>query len=364
MVDNKCEYSNRMRELSAQLRALGADAFMSYKPNNRLYLSGFGGSFGYVLVSNTRAVLATDFRYAERAAKLDSGYEIVTLTKDYTVHDLIKSMGIRHIAVEEDHMSVVDMDMLKKNVPAIEIIYGSDLIRQMRAIKSEQEIECIRKACAITDKVFDYFVNYIRPGLKETDVIDELSSVMKKFGAERPLFMSLVSGAKTSMPHGAADEKEIMEGDFVTLDMGAVYCGYGSDMTRTVVMGEASEEQHRIYSIVLEAQLRALDAIRPGITGFEVDRVARSYIEEMGYGQCFGHGLGHGVGMDLSDMPRLTNTSLGNCDLRKNMVATDEPGIYIANFGGVRIEDTVLITENGVERLTLSPKLLIEIKNK
>jgi len=215
-------------------------------------------------------------------------------------------------------------------------------------------------AARIADKAFNRICKLIKPGITERDIALELEFYMKKLGATSTSFTSIVaSGERSALPHGTATDKKIKEGEFLTLDFGCVYNGYCSDMTRTVVIGKANERQREIYSVVLEAQEKALKYIKPGVKGCDVDRVARDIIKEKGFGQYFGHGLGHSLGLEIHESPRLSPTS--NDILQEGMVVTDEPGIYIPDFGGVRIEDLVLVTATGFEVLSNSPKELIEL---
>jgi Xaa-Pro aminopeptidase len=227
-------------------------------------------------------------------------------------------------------------------------------------VKTEKELEKMAKAADIADQAFHHIIGYIRPGVTERAVALELEIYMKKLGASALSFETIAaSGVRSSMPHGIATDKIIEDGDFLTLDFGCVYDGYCSDMTRTVVVGKATQKQKKIYGVVLEAQIAALNAIREGINGIDVDKIARDVISSRGYGEYFGHGLGHGVGLEVHEEPRLSPT--GTKKLLENMVVTDEPGIYIPGFGGVRIEDLIVVKKDGCEVLSKSPKQLIEL---
>ena len=226
---------------------------------------------------------------------------------------------------------------------------------------SQEELACIRRAMEIGDEAFEYILTYIRPGISELDVAAALENCMRQKGSQRPSFDTIVaSGKRGSLPHGTATEKLINVGEFVTMDYGAVYKGYHSDMTRTVCMGRADEKQRHVYSTVLKAQELGVSLVQPGASGKEVDRLVRQQIAEAGYGRYFGHGLGHSVGLEIHEEPRLSPSS--TCEaLAENMLVTVEPGIYIPDWGGVRIEDTVVVKEGGCEILTHSPKELIEL---
>ena len=227
-------------------------------------------------------------------------------------------------------------------------------------IKTEQELEYLAMAESIGDKAFMKMLDIIKPGMTELEVAAELEYLLKKEGGEGLAFSTIIaSGVNSSMPHAIPGDKKLEVGDFITMDFGCKYKGYCADMTRTVVLGKANEKQKEIYNIVLKAQLAALDAIKAGIPGKAVDKVARDIIEEAGYGAYFGHGLGHSVGLFIHEGPRLSMKE--ETILQPNMTETVEPGIYLPGFGGVRIEDMVVITENGYKNLAQSPKELIEI---
>ena len=236
----------------------------------------------------------------------------------------------------------------------------SNAISTLRMTKDEEEVECIRKAQEIAEKALEELKGFIRVGVTEREIALELNRLMFAYGAEDLSFDTIVlSGANTSMPHGVPSDKKVEEGEFVLIDFGAVYNGYHSDMTRTLCVGEPSEEMKKVYNIVLEAQLAGIEAAKAGILGSELDKISRDVIEQAGYGSCFGHSLGHGVGMEIHEKPNASpNYKLA---LNKGAVVTVEPGIYIAGKFGVRIEDFVILTENGCENLTKSAKNLITL---
>ncbi|MCL6445814.1 MAG: aminopeptidase P family protein, partial [Alicyclobacillus sp.] len=229
------------------------------------------------------------------------------------------------------------------------------LTSELRARKSADELAIIRKAARIADAAFDHILGYLRPGLTELEVALELEVFMRKQGATGAAFTTIVaSGVRSALPHGTATEKPLEHGDLVTFDFGAVVDGYVSDLTRTVVLGKPSAEQQRVYQIVLEAQERALAALNAGCTGRDMDSVARSFIADQGYGDAFGHSLGHGIGLEIHEAPRLSKTSTDL--LEAGMVVTVEPGIYLPGWGGVRIEDDVVIEAGRIQLLTHAPK--------
>ena len=233
-------------------------------------------------------------------------------------------------------------------------------VNELRCIKTQEELENIRKAEEIGDRAFEFILGVIKPGMTELEVAAELEYHMKRNGAWKTSFDTIVaSGFNSSMPHAVPGMKKIEKGDFITMDFGCVYNGYCSDMTRTVVAGRADDRQKKIYYTVLEAQKIALDRIRAGLKGKEIDKAARDYIDAAGYKGCFGHGLGHSVGLYIHEEPRLSVT--GETVLQENMIETVEPGIYIPGYGGVRIEDLVVVTKTGHVNFTHSDKKLIEL---
>ncbi len=352
----------KLSELREMLSKQGVDALVSVKPDNLFYLSGFECSQGYGIITKDRQIIAADARYDEWARTCLPGWEVICIDQKHTVYDVLRDLRAAVVGIEESYISLHSYRDFTQNLPQVAFCDISPLIAALRAVKTEEELSYLRMAGRITDKVFSYFIDYVRPGMRECDVADELRSVMKKFGASHDLFMTLISGNKTSMPHGSTNEKVIEKGELVTLDMGSVYHNYGSDMTRTVVMGKASDKQREIYNIVLQAHLLAAEKTKEGMTGQQADSFARNYIAARGYGDAFLHQLGHGVGLNLSDGPRLGYVKEGENILRRNMVFTIEPGIYLPGFGGVRIEDTYTMTEEGCKSLMSATKELLEIE--
>jgi len=277
------------------------------------------------------------------------------------INSLMKKHNAKSLAVESMDMTLSRMSFLEKKFPDIEFIKSDELsnnIYDMRTIKSTEEIEKIHKAQKIAEKAFDEILGFIRPGVTEREIALKLDNCMLENGAEGLSFETIaLAGANTSMPHGVPGNYKVKNGDFVLMDFGAVYDGYHSDMTRTVCVGQPSEKMGKIYDIVLKAQLEALKKVKSGITGSELDGYARDIIDESGYGDFFGHSLGHGVGMEIHEFP--TASSKSETILKENMVVTVEPGIYLPGEFGVRIEDFVVVTENSHQNLTNCPKKLI-----
>lgn len=337
----------------------GLDALLIDSPENRYYLTGFTGTAGRVLLTGKGAYFITDFRYVEQAKKQTEGYEIVELSSNFEkgLNELLKKDGVKRLGFESKAIS--HEQFLKYNeVLEVELQKTTDLIEGLRVIKGPEEIEKIKKAVEITDAAFAHILGIIKPGVTEREIALELEFFQKRMGGEKNAFDFIVaSGQRSSLPHGVASDKVIEKGDFVTLDFGVFYQGYCSDLTRTVVVGEPDEKQKEIYGLVLKAQLAVIERVKAGMSCKEVDEIARGIIGEAGYRENFGHGLGHGIGLEIHEAPRVSFTS--ETILQPGMVVTNEPGIYIPGWGGIRIEDDLLITEEGCEVLNKAPKELI-----
>lgn len=350
---------NNLKELRKENEI---DAIMITSKNNRFYFSGFTGTAGTILVTESKDYFITDFRYMDQAKEQTKGFEIIEISKNKN-KNLIKFLNdhnLNKIGFEDGDLSYKRFQELKNIDSDKEYLPLSDDINQFRQIKEEEEVETIKEAIRITEEAFNKIITYIEPGKTEMEVAAELEYYLRKLGGEGPSFDFIVaSGKRSSLPHGVASDKIIETGDFITLDFGTYYKGYCSDMTRTVVVGEPDDKQVEIYNTVLKSHLEVIDKIKPGMTGQEADQIAREIIEEAGYGDNFGHGLGHGLGIEVHEAPRLSSTS--EEVLKPGMIVTDEPGIYIPEWGGVRIEDDLVITEDGCRSLNNSNKELIII---
>ena len=352
----------RLIHLREFLKEKKADAIVINKEVNLHYFSGFRGDDTLLIISDKKALLVTDFRYTEQAESQAPEYEIVEQKKGLwqKAAECIKQNGWKNIAFEGNALIYDDYARLAKLLDNESINIPVNL-SALRVIKEAEEIELIRKAVKISDDAFSEIVKFIKPGVSENEVAAELETTMRRMGSEKPAFTTIVaSGKRGSLPHGVATEKLIVDGEFVTMDFGAVYQGYHSDITRTVVVGHADEKHRAIYDTVLRAQLHGVREVKPGAAGKYVDAVVRKDLSDAGYGENFGHGLGHSLGLEIHEEPRLSPSS--TCEhLKSNMLVTVEPGVYIAGWGGLRIEDTVLVTDDGCEPLTKSSKELIEI---
>ena len=350
----------RVERLRRKMAEIGAQAIRVSSAVNRRYFSGFTGTSGILLITQDRAALLTDFRYRVQAAQEAAGFEIIEHgpNQNETLAETVKTWGISGLLFEDRHVTYAEHAELAKALPNVELAPAGDMADAPRMIKDPEEIRVLQEAAEVADRAFEHILNFLKPGVTELAIAAELEHFMRKQGAQGPSFATIVaSGERSAMPHGTASERVIGKGEFVTLDFGAYYKGYCSDLTRTVVVGQPTDRHREIYSIVLEAQQYALEHLKPGMTGREGDALTRDIITRYGYGEHFGHGTGHGIGMEIHEAPRLSMTS--EIILAPGMVVTVEPGIYLPGFGGVRIEDDVVITETGIQFLTRSPKELI-----
>jgi Xaa-Pro aminopeptidase len=354
--------SPRIKKLRSQLEQLQLDAFLVTLMPHVRYLSGFSGSSGFGLITNRSCYLVTDGRYAQQVKNQTKNWKIF-ITKDTLFEEAERRHIFRsgwRVGFDGNALKFTEYSQLKKKFPKTKFLPRIDCIEQLAAIKDEEEIGKIKKAVAITDKVFTEILDIIKPGISELDVAAEISYRQRKHGSEADAFESIVvSGVRSSLPHGRPSVKKMRSGELVTLDFGCAVEGYHSDLTRTIVLGKPKTEAKKIYNVVLQAQLRAIDAARNGVKTKDVDAVARDYITQRGYGKYFRHSLGHGIGLQVHEQPRLSVQS--KALLQKGNVVTIEPGIYIPNFGGVRIEDDVVITNGQCEVLNKSPKELITL---
>lgn len=359
-------YNKRLDKLRERIKKAEIDTLLVSDARNIFYLSGSNGGYTgakvMLIVDANTSTLIIDKRYL--AETMESAVvDTITAWTEPSYGDivaLLKGSGVKKVWFESTHVTVKQYERLVKEFDAIQLVGVAGLIEPVREVKDRHEITKITDAAAIGDTTFDYITGILRPGMTEIEISIEIDFFMRKHGAERPSFDTIVaSGIHSAVPHATPSSKKIEVGDFVTLDFGAVVDGYHSDMTRTVVIGRASGKQKDIYAKVLEAQIAALDAVVPGKVCRDLDAVARDIIAEAGYGENFVHSLGHGVGLDVHEAPTLAK---GNeAMLAEAMVVTVEPGIYINGFGGVRIEDLVVVTRSGREVLTLSTKDLLEL---
>lgn len=349
---------SRIDKLNSFMNEKGLDAVIVLSDYNRRYLSGFTGTSGALVITPQERYLVTDFRYIDQASNQAPDFEIVNRSQGLIpeVVALLEQLKVGKVGFEGHIVSYDTYLELNKAQFSLESI--SDAIEDIRAVKDQNEIETIKKAAEIVDKTYEYILSIAKVGMTEQELKAELESKMLHLGASGPSFDTIVaSGYRGALPHGVASDKKIEEGDMITLDFGAYYNGYVSDITRTFAVGQPDPKLVEIYNIVLEAQQTAVDKIKAGMTGKEADAIARDIIAEHGYGEYFGHSTGHGIGLEIHEQPMLARTV--DTKLVPNNCVTVEPGIYIEGLGGIRIEDDILITENGNEVFTKCTKDLI-----
>ena len=353
---------NRVEKLRQQLVSEQLDAIIVDSAHNRRYLSGFTGSAGTLLITLQEQYLLTDFRYRVQSKEQAPSFTIIEYSAGphSDVMQLLVKHQIKRVAFEQDQWSYSQYKKWEQFLAEkVELVATSSLIENIRMIKDASELQILQEAAHLADKTFAHILNYIEVGISEKDIALEMEMFMRKNGATSSSFDTIVaSGERSALPHGVASERILKNNEFVKLDFGAYYKGYCSDITRTVFLGQEPTEKHyEIYNTVLESQLLALKNIKQGITGKEADAFARDYITAKGYGDLFGHGTGHAIGLEIHESPRLSKMS--DTVLKPGMVVTVEPGIYVPDFGGVRIEDDIVITETGIQILTQSTKEFI-----
>lgn len=337
-----------------------ADGVLIVSETNRRYFTSFPSSDGILLATKNGSVFLTDSRYIEEAQNTVKCCEVTELKKvSEQLPELCQKLGVRVLMTESERLTVAQLNSYRKLLKGITLTsVGTDkLIDKLRMVKSEEEKNSVIKAQRIAEKAYEHILGFIHEGVTEREIALELDFFMLRNGAEAISFETIaVSGANSSKPHGVPTDKKICRGDFITMDYGAVVNGYHSDMTRTVAVGEVSDEQVRVYETVLGAQLRSLETLREGVKCSDADRAAREYINEKGYGEYFRHSTGHGVGLEIHEKPNLSPKS--DFILQSGNIVTIEPGIYIPGKFGVRIEDLAIITKFGCENLTKIPKKL------
>ncbi|MBZ5201355.1 aminopeptidase P family protein [Planomicrobium chinense] len=348
----------KLQKLRKEMEQQQIEAMLITSQYNLRYITDFTGTAGLALVTPHKAYFITDFRYTEQAGEQVKEFDVVQAKTNLLEEaaELAKNLAVKSLAFEKDYVTYAAFQDYQAKIDA-ELKPVSGLIEKIRMIKTPEEVSILKAAAKIADDAFEHICKFIKVGQTELEISNELEFFMRKQGATSSSFDTIVaSGLRSALPHGVATEKKIESGDFITLDYGALYNGYISDITRTVAVGEPSEKLKEIYQVVLDAQVQAVEKIGPGMTGIEADAIARDYIKSKGYGEAFGHSTGHGIGLEVHEAPGLSFKS--QTVLEPGMAVTVEPGIYLPGIGGVRIEDDILITESGNERLTHSTKEL------
>jgi Xaa-Pro aminopeptidase len=347
---------SRLERLRDQLSEKSLPALFVSGLENLRYLSGFTGSTGFGLITPDHALFFADSRYFIQVKNECPDFELVQCQQLLPeAAQRINSLGLKTVGVEKDHLTLGQQMKLLETLQNVTLEPTDGIVESLRIVKEPGEVEAIRRACEIVDRAYEHILRFINEGVTERDLALELDFFMRRNGADRTGFDTIVAfGPHSAYPHAHPTHQALQPGQFVKMDYGAQLNGYNSDLTRTVVFGPVSDRHREIYSTVREAQQRALDTIRPGIEARAADAAARDYIAERGFGDYFGHGLGHGLGREVHDGGALSRTS--ELKLEPGQVWTVEPGIYVEGFGGVRIEDDVVVTESGCDILTSAPK--------
>ena len=349
----------RLEKLREKLEEMGLDALLVSQMENKRYLSGYTGDAGHLLITAQDALLATDFRYYEQVERQAPDFRLVKVAARYeeVFGQMIAETGAKRVGFESQVITYDQFESWKRALPNVEWVPTKEIVEQIRVIKDEGELAIIRRAVALADQAAEHVIALLRPGMTELEAAWELEVYMRTHGAEAIGFPFIVAaGPNASLPHAIPSDRPIQAGEPITLDLGAQVDGYRSDLTRTVCLGKPKDDTYmRIWDIVLDAQLRAEEGIRAGMSGREADALARDVIVAAGHGEHFGHGLGHGVGLAIHEAPRASK--LAETPLPAGATLTIEPGIYLPGWGGVRIEDLVVVRGNGVEILTKCPKV-------
>ncbi|MFC2045451.1 M24 family metallopeptidase [Chloroflexota bacterium] len=347
--------ANRLQKLRLKLAQQELDAILISQPENRYYLSGFNGSAGFLLITEQKAVLATDFRYTEQAKIQAPEYDIFQTSGNTAswFPEMINGLNLRRLGLEAENITLTTYRQLtgaiKKLKPKPALISVNSLVESLRSIKDAEEIEFITKASELADNAMEYVRQSIHSGLNEKELAWEIEQFMRRNGSQPvPFEVIVASGPNSAMPHARPSLRRIQPGEPVVVDIGARINGYCSDLTRTICLGQPDDAYNKVYEIVLNAQITAINGIKEGMTGDGADKLARAVIERAGHGEAFGHSLGHGVGLVPHEQPRLGPKSTDK--LTPGMVFSIEPGVYLNGWGGIRIEDLVVI-ENGETRV-------------
>ena len=359
--------NQRITKLRHNLAEAGLDALLISTFENRLYLSGFTGSAGFLFITDSELILATDSRYTEQASIQATNFNIklISAKLDWFA-GLVESSGSKKIGFEADDISFnMHQALLSKinqsnsdKTKHVEMVSTSNFVSNLRQVKTSDEIQILEKVCSITDEAMDTVTPDIVAGMTEKELSWLLEQAMRNLGGEKMSFDVIVAaGPNGALPHHRPDSSKLKSGDSVVIDMGCIYQNYCSDLTRTIVVDEPDDKFKKIYKTVLDAQIKAEKEARPGMSGADIDDLARSVIRDAGFGEYFGHSLGHGVGLQVHEQPWISANSKNI--VKPGMVFTVEPGIYIPGWGGVRIEDVVVMQETGVELLNKAKKMTI-----
>ncbi len=352
---------NHIKNIAKELPNLGLDAMLVTSEPGEFYAMGFHGE-GVALITSQECWYYTDSRYIEAAGQEISGANVDVLRSGQTYRQLVLSLvaahNIRRLGFEDEGMNVAQYNLWRETLSGVELVAASDLLTRLRMVKDEEELAVMRQAQRITDEAFTEILNYVKPGVTESEIAARLTYIMASKGAQRNSFDPIVaSGANGSKPHAVPGLSVIEKGQFVTMDFGCVVGGYCSDMTRTVAVGEPTDEMRLVYDTVLKAQKAGIAAAHGGVTGSEVHNAAAKVIAEAGYGEYFGHGFGHSLGIEIHENPRFS--PFWPQAIPSGATLSAEPGIYLPGKFGVRIEDVLWLTDEGCVDITASPKDLM-----
>ena len=350
---------NRLQKLRQRFDEKKIDAILISQPENRYYLSGFDGSAGYLLITPQATILATDFRYLELAKTQAPDYKVFQIAGDVEnwFPNLVTELNVKNLGFETKHITFARYRQLTSMLSKIQpkLIPVDGLVESIRAVKEPEEIEFIAKAVEISDSAFNYIEDRIQVGMTEIEASWEIERFMREQGSQAvPFDIMVASGRNAALPHARPSQRVIGSGEPIIIDIGARCGGYSSDLSRTICLGSPDVTFNKIYDIVLGAQLAVMAMIKEGMSGGEVDQLARTVIEDAGYSEAFGHSLGHGIGLAPHESPRLGPNSSGQ--LTKSMVFTIEPGIYLTDWGGVRIEDVVIMEDKKIRIMSKARK--------
>ncbi len=350
------ESADRLRRIRHRMCAAEVDGLVVSSPSNIFYLSGFRGSSGALLIAERRCLLFSDFRYRLQAREQAPDFEFVEVPRRLLARmgEVAGEEGLQRVAYDPAHLTCEMKDQLAEGAPGLDLAPAEGLVEALRSVKSAHEVERIGGAAALADRALARMAELLRPGATEREIALEGEFLMRRQGAEAAAFDVIVaSGPRSALPHAETTDRELLPGDLVVIDIGAKVSGYCSDMTRTFAVQSAPKAAQDIYGIVYRAQRAAAAGVRAGAVCGEVDSIARAMIEDAGHGDDFGHGLGHGVGIDVHEAPRLAKEQ--DAVLVAGNVVTVEPGVYVDGFGGVRLEDLLVVRAEGAENMTGSP---------
>ncbi len=353
--------AQRLKRLRSALKEKELDAILISTPENRQYLSGFVGTAGWLFISHESAILATDFRYTEQAAHQAPNFEVLQVSGWKWLVEQLDKVGPARVGFESQHVTMAAYRRIAAAIKEMDddrrpkMVATSNLVENIRAVKDAHELTMLQSVIDISDRAMEAVTPNLQAGQTEREIAWLLEKAMREFGADSLSFDTIVAGGPNgAMPHHRAGDRPVQEGEPIVIDMGAKLDGYCSDITRTVCIGQPDDQFRKIYNLVLGAQLTAISTLKPSLNGEEADNLARTVLDDAGYKENFGHSLGHGIGLAVHEFPRVGPTSPDI--LEESMVFSVEPGIYLSGWGGVRIEDLVVLEESGARSLSKAPK--------